>query len=147
MRRTPHGEREADTIHEITLERTPCYGTCPVYVLTLRRDGSAEYRGYMFVERMGQFRGRVEPGAFTHLADCAVDSGIWKRRKSYFEPITDAATAVLTVRGDGWEREVRNYAGAAPAAHSVLESAVDAVAEQIVWELVEPGPDDVSPGI
>jgi hypothetical protein len=76
-------EREAEEIQEIVLERTACFGTCPVYVLALRRNGSAEYLGAMFVERMGRFQRRVASEAFAQLAECAIDSGIWKRRKSY----------------------------------------------------------------
>jgi len=35
-----------------------CYGTCPVYELVLRRDGTAPGMGEAFTERVGEFEGR-----------------------------------------------------------------------------------------
>ena len=49
----------------ISLERTPCYGTCPIYKMEIFSDGSAFYHGERFVDRIGDYefsvRGEVTP--------------------------------------------------------------------------------------
>jgi protein-disulfide isomerase-like protein with CxxC motif len=35
---------------KVTLERTPCFGTCPVYRVVILGDGRVEYDGYQFVK-------------------------------------------------------------------------------------------------
>ena len=42
-------------ITEIRLERTPCFGSCPVDEVILRPDGSATYIGKRFVKRIGRY--------------------------------------------------------------------------------------------
>lgn len=49
---TENGQTELASV-EIKLERTKCYGWCPVYSLTLRGDGTGMYRGQKFVIRTG----------------------------------------------------------------------------------------------
>jgi hypothetical protein len=44
-------------ITEIILERTRCYGTCPIDTLALHSDGTAFYTGNVNTELSGQFAG------------------------------------------------------------------------------------------
>src|SRR5437868_598498 len=48
-------EPAKEPITEISFERTPCFGTCPVDKLVLRADGTATYTGTRYVERMGEY--------------------------------------------------------------------------------------------
>jgi hypothetical protein len=57
-----------DPITEITLERTPCYGSCPIDKMVFRSDGTAEYTGTRFVKRTGRYTGRIARGEFDALA-------------------------------------------------------------------------------
>src|SRR5580698_6782796 len=51
----------------ITLERTSCYGECPVYKLTLRGDGSIMYKGYKFVRVRGKQKTKIKPSEVESL--------------------------------------------------------------------------------
>ena len=88
--------RAADII-EIALERTPCFGTCPVYIVTLRRDGRVCYEGQAWVPRIGVFQGRIRERTFDRLAELAISKGFFRLRSSYFRPVTDMASAITTV--------------------------------------------------
>src|SRR5215470_6365535 len=57
----------AQTITEIILERTPCYGRCPIDTLVLHADGTAAYTGKQFTQRTGQFTGTFLKGDFEKL--------------------------------------------------------------------------------
>jgi len=50
-------------IDAITLERTSCFGTCPVYKVSVRRDGSVAYDGKQFVRVTGHRTHKI-PEAF-----------------------------------------------------------------------------------
>ena len=44
---------------ELSLERTPCFGPCPVYNLTVGGDGVVTYEGIQFVESLGGRRATI----------------------------------------------------------------------------------------
>ena len=56
MAQTPSDQNQ---ITEVTLERTPCFGYCPSYKVTLKSDGTIIYEGKKFVQMMGTYKGEV----------------------------------------------------------------------------------------
>ncbi len=54
-------------IDSITLERTSCFGTCPVYKVTVRRDGTVTYDGKGFVKVTGHRSRRIPAEQFQEL--------------------------------------------------------------------------------
>jgi len=64
----PLDVRNAARISEIALERTPCYGRCPSYTLTLRNDGLVEFTGYEHVSPLGRHVAMIAPRRFTDIA-------------------------------------------------------------------------------
>lgn len=137
MTRQPRGAERAPTgaadIIEIRLQRTSCFGSCPVYTVTLHRDGTARYRGEQFVERVGEYEGRVGRTAFDALAELAVARHFFELGPFYEMLATDLPSTITTVvtRSDVWT--VSDYGGAGPAALRDLERAIDIVAERIPW--------------
>jgi len=62
----------------ITLERTGCLEHCPVYKLTIYRDGRVEYRGLSFVKQRGSAVAYLERRQLDELDDAF-------RRAQYFD--------------------------------------------------------------
>jgi hypothetical protein len=124
-------------ITEITLERTPCFGTCPVYKVTLRRDGTALYEGVAYVAREGRYRGTIGAPLFDRLARMAVEKGYFGLRGRYAVPVTDHPSVITSVLRGGTRKSVDHYANAGPAALKALETAIDAAAREIRWEKEE----------
>src|SRR6187200_1158641 len=60
-------DSEDHGITEIGLERTACFGKCPIYSVVIKSDGSVQYTGEKFVERLGKHRGKTR-GSFNALA-------------------------------------------------------------------------------
>jgi Domain of unknown function (DUF6438) len=52
---------------ELTMERTPCYGSCPHYRVSLRNDGTVIYEGLHTVRAQGTFVGQVPTDAVIDL--------------------------------------------------------------------------------
>jgi len=55
-------------IDSISLERTACHGTCPVYTVTMRHDGTVTYDGKEFVKVTGRRTRKIPVEQFQELA-------------------------------------------------------------------------------
>jgi acetamidase/formamidase len=51
----------------ITMERGACFGTCPMYKVTLRSDGTVTFDGANFVKNKGTATGKITPEDFNKL--------------------------------------------------------------------------------
>jgi hypothetical protein len=79
-------------ITEIGLERGGCYGTCPIYTLVLKSDGTFTYKGAQFVEKLGVFSGTIPVYRFNQLAQFLKDSGYMNLQDGYGEIGDDRET-------------------------------------------------------
>ena len=62
-------------ITEVGIERTACFGTCPIYTFIIKSDGTFRYKGVEYVERKGEFTGTIPVECFHQLAQIIRDSG------------------------------------------------------------------------
>ncbi len=65
-------------ISEITMQRTACFGACPIDSVTLRADGTASYSGMSSAPRTGRYNGTIAPEKFARLA-------AWLEEQNFFE--------------------------------------------------------------
>ncbi|WP_435018613.1 DUF6438 domain-containing protein [Tundrisphaera sp. TA3] len=122
-----------EPIAEITLERTPCFGTCPVDVIVLRSDGTAEYLGEEYVERHGKYRGKVSKEDFDRLARLLAEVKFFDLKEAYTAPISDLPTYITSVKRGKATKKVSNYADAAPKGLGEVEKEIVKVMEKIAW--------------
>lgn len=67
----------AQTISAVTMDRTACFGRCPIYSIEVRKDGTAVYKGKRFTEYSGVYTKNIGPanaaailqGFTSHRAD------------------------------------------------------------------------------
>jgi len=99
--------------HLASIERTRCYGTCPVYQLTVYRDGVVEYDGEEFVKIQGKAAGKLRPTEITALEGLFRKHGYLKLAGSYeVAAYTDAASIYTAYTPEGGKRKsVRHYLG------------------------------------
>jgi hypothetical protein len=126
----------ASAIEEIRLERTLCDGPCPVYTVTLRRDGTALWEGRQYVEREGHFEGEVYERDFARLAEAIIKLRYFTLPDDYLPLRTDMASAITTVRWKGGQKSVDNYGDQGPAALWQIETLIDGVAAAVRWRRV-----------
>lgn len=122
------------TVTEITLERTACFGFCPIYKVILRSDGTATYIGVNFVERQGTYKGYIS--GFEHLAKIIEARRYFSFSNNYTRPITDLPTAITSVVRNGKRKTVQNYANSGPIELWEIETLIDGLVANVSWEKV-----------
>ena len=123
-----------EQITEVTLERTACFGTCPIYTITLRRDGTATYVGRNFVERKGTYTAKVY--GFDRLAELIESRGYFNLKDSYTVRVTDLPSTVTSVVRAGRRKTIRNYGNSGPVELWGIEKAIDGMVANTKWEKV-----------
>ena len=127
---------DADT--RITLERAGCYGSCPIYSLSIAGDGAVSYFGEMYVNVEGPASTQVPVDAVQALVDQMLEADYFNLSVPEHCPAgvsTDAAGATTSLTLDGQTHTVDHYYGnpCAPASLGLLENAIDSVAGSDVW--------------
>jgi hypothetical protein len=137
----------------ITLERSACYGSCPVYSLTIHGDGRVRFSSGLDVQIDDPFHragagtiGNVAmPGVHEAKIPVADVAGLLKKfdqagflnlRDEYRAQVTDMPTQVITLVVGDRRKTVVDYAGmdvGMPAAVQALEQEVDRVAGSDRW--------------
>ena len=120
-------------VTEIGLERTVCYGDCPVYSLVLKPDGSVRYVGTEHVARRGTHVGEINPEDFHQLAEYLVESGYASLETEYPLPVSDLPSTYTTAVINGKRKVIHHYGGYGPVKLWVLEQAIDAVVARATW--------------
>lgn len=114
-----------------TLERTGCYGECPVYRLTVNSDGSVVYVGTRYVKVSGRQVYKLTEAQQLEL-EAAFTRANFAQLKDYdrVENTDDDWTLISFRRGAGLKR-VRHYHGdnSAPAALTALEDEFDRIVD------------------
>ena len=136
------GQATADSAVRITLERGPCFGTCPVYSVTLDGSGAVLFEGRRFVADTGISTGRVPPARIDSLVAALTAGGYFDFADRYTagEPgceryATDLPSVITEVRAGGRTKRVEHDHGCmeAPQALTALEGRIDSVAGVAGW--------------
>lgn len=131
-----HRERSAPTDFHITLERGPCFGTCPVYRVMVASDGTVTYDGRRFVAVTGRQTRRIAPAKARALYDAFIDAKFFALADSYRAHATDLPTKTLTLNTHARAKTVVDYGGrmvGMPKSVSDLEALVDETASTQDW--------------
>ena len=111
----------------ISLQRTACFGTCPIYKIEIYTDGSGTYTGTRFVENIGFSKFQLSKSDINKILEYAKKIGFSKLKDEYFEPITDLPTTYITIK----DKQVKDYTGA-PKKLKNLEKLIDKIYLQTI---------------
>lgn len=100
----------------ITLERTECYGLCPVYKVSIKADGSVIFEGIKNTETKGAAEGKIRE---TQIKDILkeFETADYINLKDKYDsetcPLaaTDNSTVVTSIQSDGKKKIVSHYLG------------------------------------
>lgn len=121
-----------DTAVFFRLQRTPCFGTCPDYVVTIRRNGEAAYEGGAHALRQGRYQGRFTADQRKALLARAEALGFFGLADRYDADVTDLPSTIITLDADGRRKEVLGRVGAPPAFQQLGQYA-DSLLDRVEW--------------
>jgi hypothetical protein len=111
---------------QISLERTPCFGRCADYVVTLDGDGTVHYTGRQFVRVRGAQTWKVDAAAVHALAREMDTAGFFGWKDAYTSMVTDLPTTYTTLTIGSRTKKIKDYYGAPPALKQI-EARIDVV--------------------
>ncbi|MFC1956146.1 DUF6438 domain-containing protein [Chloroflexota bacterium] len=120
----------------ITLQRTPCFGTCPVYKLTIFGDGKVVYEGKDFVRTRGRAETTISHARIEQLVSEFEKVNYFSLNDKYTErTITDAPSVITSITIDGKSKSIEHYHGDfnAPKQLTELEDEIDAIVNSNQW--------------
>ena len=136
---TQEADVPADT--KIQLQRTSCFGTCPVYVVTIDARGTVTYDGEKFVRAVGRQTARIAPASVATLLASAERIHFFDLPNAYRvirnpdgteTSVSDLPTTIITITVNGRTKRVEDYIGA-PASLGELERQIDEAAGTRRW--------------
>lgn len=94
----------------ISLERTPCFGTCPVYTVRIHSDGKIEYSGREFSNPKGDYETFIPLNEVAALRRAIVEANFMNLENEYDNMyISDLPSAITRLIIDGKEvKTVKN---------------------------------------
>lgn len=124
-----------DSVVEITLKRSGCFGSCPSYSVLVSTHG-VEFKGEAFVVAPGRHVDTSDPDGVRELAREFVEADFYSMDASYWASVTDNPTYVLSLSIDGHAKQVVDYVGSwvgMPGVISELEDKVDSIGRTQRW--------------
>jgi len=132
-----------ENLERFTLARGACYGTCPVYRVTIFQDGRVEYMGEHFVKVEGMRTKKLGPQAMRRLK-AEVEGIAYMRLLDRYDSreagcasvSTDASSVSTSVIADGKAKSVDHYLGCMGALGERLKSfedRIDEIVGTVAW--------------
>jgi hypothetical protein len=126
----------------VTLERTPCLGTCPVYQVAISRTGAVRFVGKQHVTRQGEATAEIPAARVDSLLRELEAGGYFEFADAYVmdspacgQYATDSPTVITSASAGGRTKTIRHDFGcnAAPRELGRLERLIDEVAGTSRW--------------
>jgi len=113
----------------ISLQRTACFGTCPIYKIEILSDYSGIYTGTKFVKNIGVLKFQLTTEDVNKILDYATKINFSKLKDEYSKPITDLPTTYIKIKN----KKIKDYAGA-PKELKNLEILIDELYQKKIKE-------------
>jgi len=119
----------------ITLERTACRGTCPIYKLTIEGNGNVIYEGQDFVQVKGRQRASLSPEQIQQLVSAFEQARFFTLPDYTNQDTTDSPSVITSITLNGKTKTVNHYYGdnSAPQVLFDLESKIDEITNSKQW--------------
>jgi len=118
-------------------KRTPCFGMCAIFTMTVFSNGEVEYSGKNFTNLIGEYRTQLDKTILQNMTVTAEEIGYFRMLDSYDnEGVTDLPSIYTALKKDNKLKWVKNrYNG--PKELKALYSNLDKVIAEAQWEAVK----------
>ena len=124
-----HQARSDSRVAVITLERTTCFGECPVYSVSIYKDGRVVYEGKEFVRIRGRQELKIPRAKVNQLLKEFEKCNFLAMDDEYPAIATDGPACITSLIINGTTKEVRHcYPSCTPNGLQELENKIDEIA-------------------
>ncbi len=116
----------------ISLEKTRCFGTCPVFTLEIYDDGAAILRGEENIHKIGEFRATLSKKQVKELVKAFRAKDFFGFEDSYTSSASDLPTTYLSFTDKEITKKITDY-DQAPESLKELEAKVEAYIGILTW--------------
>jgi hypothetical protein len=133
--RTTVADTTSGGIVLVHLERTACYGSCPVFTVAIEKPGIMRYYGDSWVPVVGHANSELPKGSVARLAKLIEAQGFWDLENNYHpeEMVTDLPARIVTVEARGRRKKVYDYGLSGPHALTRIEKAITGHVRRLAW--------------
>jgi len=108
--------RDISPFDYVTLSKSPCFGACPVYDITLQGDGRVTYHGGRFTKLQGQHSATYSAGRFLEVLSMLEMRGFADFDDAYTRETcqpwaTDHPTVTVELKSGGLTKKLVWYTG------------------------------------
>ncbi len=119
-----------------SISRGACYGTCPIYKMSIYQNGTVILEGIRFMEPRGKYKSSLSPEEMQQFIDKAIEINFFALEDTYDSPVTDIPSVTTSIVIDGKRKEVMRRTGY-PQRILKFEQLFDALLESQDWILIE----------
>ena len=114
------------------MRRTGCYGTCPIYTVSIFGDGRVVFEGKRYVAVRGRREAHLSVATVQQLAQDFLEAKFLELKDSYIASVTDNPSTFTTFNYGGQHKTVEDYV-AGPPELKRLEAEIDRVSKIVQW--------------
>jgi hypothetical protein len=132
-----------DSLIFASIERTGCFGTCPIYKVNVYTSGVVVYRVTKYVpnQQPGWYKGIMEKGAMERLIEKAYEINIFSFSDRYPDAktqVADLPSTITYINAKGQTKRIHNGNYQHPEELLIYERYFDELLSGTLWEKVEP---------
>lgn len=124
-----NAENLAKTI--FTLEKTACYGTCPVYKLNVFENDSLVFEGERFVGTIGLHTKKLKKGTVAQLKKTFREANFFNFKSSYEAHISDLPTTIIAFNDESKKLKITDYHGSPETLKNLEQLLANLVADEV----------------
>ena len=119
----------------IKMEKTNCYGRCPVYSLEIRGNGKVLLEGKENLSKIGKYILRIDEDEIARVIKAIDESGFWGMNDEYDGRVTDLPSTYISVEYNGKSKSIKSRFKA-PKELDDLEDLLSEYLQRFGWEKI-----------
>lgn len=117
-------------------QKTPCYGYCPTYELTVFEDGSVIFFGEAHIEPLGKHVSRLNELELLSFKKEFEKIRFFELEDNYYKEVSDLSTTYVYYKDGLREKKIMDYYGA-PIELKALERKIEELIGKLAWQAIK----------
>lgn len=122
-------------ITQINFTAGGCFGTCPIFKMTIVDDGTATYDAIRFNKKQGQFKTTIQKVQLDSLNDLLTKADFFNLNNEYSINVTDHPTYTLAITlKNGQTKKIVDYGPSGPQELRLVYKKIFSLRESEDWK-------------